>query len=101
MSSEEVDNELNVIDMTPYSLLPVCSSIENIPEMSTFVISSSITDLNFSIGYVLPHMHNHAKPPHSYSPDATGRKNEYPIVHYIYTHRLFKPWDAFLYRMYH
>jgi hypothetical protein len=42
-------------------------------------------------GYVLPHRHNHGKPPSRYSPAIEERRSRYLIANYMSTKGLPKP----------
>lgn len=57
---------------------------------------SNISDLNVSTTSTLHFKENHGKPPNRYYLDIKERKSKYPIVNYLSTRRLSKPFKTFV-----
>lgn len=54
MSSEETDEEIDIVDIALHSLLLYSYFPKNIPKASTPIKSLPVTDLDSQVGYVLP-----------------------------------------------
>ena len=90
MSFEEVDIEVNVADITPFFLVPNCSSPANILEIGTSTKFLPSTNLNTTARYVLPDKSNLGKLPNKYSPKINVKRSKYFIANYMPTHKLSK-----------
>ncbi|KAJ7971595.1 Retrovirus-related Pol polyprotein from transposon TNT 1-94 [Quillaja saponaria] len=69
------------------SHVPNDSFLENIPEVSSLIPSSSPI-LDTPAGYHLPFRHNRGKPPTQYSPDVEAKGSKYPITNHVTTQGL-------------
>lgn len=78
------------------SIVPTGSSLENIPEVSTRDTHLDNSNMNSSIGYVLPFRTNRGKPPKRYSLDDEEQRSRYPIANYMSTKSLSEPLRGFV-----
>ena len=80
------------------SYVPNDSSLENIPDVSSPVQSSSYA-LDTLADYHLPFKHNRGKPPIRYSLNLEGKGTKYSIIYHVTTRGLSEPLKAFVHKL--